>query len=59
MLIICYTCKTSSHLFKNYSQLNKINTSTSYAFTSHLHEIIIFKNRKNEKMFIKNDETKN
>jgi len=26
--IICYTCKTSSHLFKNYSQ-NKINTSAS------------------------------
>ncbi len=26
--IICYTCKTSSHLSKNYSQ-NKINTSAS------------------------------
>ncbi len=47
--IICYTCKTSSHLFKNCSQ-NKINTSASCAFTLHLHEIIISKNKKNEKM---------
>ncbi len=47
--IICYTCKISSHLFKNCSQ-NKINTSASYAFTSHLHEIVISKNKKNEKM---------
>jgi len=27
--IICYICKTSSHLFKNCSQLNKIDTSAS------------------------------
>ncbi len=47
--IICYTCKTSSHLFKNYFQ-NKINTFASYAFTLRLHEIIILKNKKNEKM---------
>ncbi len=47
--IICYTCKTSSHLFKNCSQ-NKINTSASCAFILHLHEIIILKNKKNEKM---------
>ncbi len=47
--IICYTCKTSSHLFKNCSQ-NKINTSASCAFILHLHEIIISKNKKNEKM---------
>jgi len=57
--IICYTCKTSSHLFKNCSQ-NKINTSASYAFTSHLHEIIISKNKKNEKMSsFKDSEAKN
>ncbi len=47
--IIYYTCKTSSHLFKNCFQ-NKINTSASCAFTSHLHEIVISKNKKNEKM---------
>ncbi len=47
--IICYTCKTSSHLSNNCSQ-NKINTSASQAFTSHLHEIIISKNKENEKM---------
>ena len=57
--IICYTCKTSSHLFKNCFQ-NKINTSASYAFTSCLHEIIISKNKKNEKMsFFKDSTTKN
>ncbi len=48
--IICYTCKTLNHLFKNCSQ-NKINTSASYAFTSHLHKIVISKNKKNEKIF--------
>ncbi len=47
--IICYTCKILNHLFKNCSQ-NKINTSASYAFISHLHEIVISKNKKNEKM---------
>ncbi len=58
--IICYTCKTLSHLFKNCSQLNKINTFASHAFTSCLHEIIISKNKENEKMFsFKDSETKN
>ncbi len=47
--IICYTCKISSHLFKNCSQ-NKIDTSASYAFIFRLHEIVISKNKKNEKM---------
>jgi len=47
--IIYYTCKISSHLFKNCSQ-NKINTSAFYAFISRLHEIVISKNKKNEKM---------
>ncbi len=57
--IICYTCKTSNHLFKNCSQ-NKINTSASHAFTSRLHEIIISKNKKNEKMSsFKDSEAKN
>ncbi len=58
--IICYTCKTSSHLFKNCSQ-NKINISTSCAFISRLHEIIILKNKENEKMSSskKNSEAKN
>ncbi len=57
--IICYICKTSSHLFKNCSQ-NKIDISTSWAFTSRLHKIVISKNKKNEKMSsFKNSETKN
>ncbi len=47
--IVCYICKTSSHLSKNCSQ-NKINTSASWAFTSRLHEIVISKNKENEKM---------
>jgi len=47
--IICYTCKISSHLFKNYSQ-NKVDTSASCTFILRLHEIIILKNKKNEKM---------
>jgi len=47
--IICYTCKISSHLFKNCPQ-NKVDISTSYAFTSRLHEIVISKNKENEKM---------
>ncbi len=47
--IICYTCKTSSHLFMNCSQ-NKIDTSVSCAFIFCLHEIVILKNKKNEKM---------
>ncbi len=57
--IICYICKILDHLFRNCSQ-NKINTSASYAFTLHLHEIIISKNKKNEKMSsFKNSEAKN
>jgi len=56
--IICYICKTSRHLFKNCSQ-NKINISASWAFTLRLHEIIISKNKKNEKMSFKNSEAKN
>jgi len=57
--IICYTCKISSHLFKNCSQ-NKINTSASHAFTLCLHEIVISKNKKNEKMSsFKDSEAKN
>ncbi len=47
--IVCYICKTSDHLFKNCSQ-NKINTSASRAFILRLHEIVISKNKKNEKM---------
>ncbi len=57
--IIYYICKTFDHLFKNCSQLNKINTSASCAFISRLHEIIISKNKENEKMSFKNNETKN
>ncbi len=57
--IICYICKISDHLFKNCSQ-NKINTSASHAFISRLHEIIISKNKKNEKMSsFKDNEAKN
>ncbi len=59
LFIICYTCKISNHLFKNYSQ-NKINTSASCAFIFRLHEIIISKNKKNEKMSsFKDNEAKN
>ncbi len=47
--IICYICKTSSHLSKNCSQ-NKVDTSASWAFILRLHEIIISKNKENEKM---------
>jgi len=58
--IICYTCKISCHLFKNCSQLNKIDTSASHAFIFRLHEIIISKNKKNEKMSsFEDSETKN
>ncbi len=57
--IICYICKTFNHLFKNCSQLNKIDTSASYAFISCLHEIVISKNKENEKMSFENSETKN
>ncbi len=47
--IVCYICKISSHLSKNCSQ-NKVDTSASRAFTSRLHEIVISKNKENEKM---------
>jgi len=47
--IICYTCKILSHLSKNCFQ-NKINTSAFHTFTSRLHEIVISKNKENEKM---------
>ncbi len=57
--IICYTCKASDHLFKNCFQLNKIDILTSCVFILRLHEIIILESKKNEKMFIKNDEAKN
>ncbi len=57
--IICYTCKILNYLFKNCSQ-NKINTFASCAFTSRLHEIVISKNKKNEKMsFFENSKAKN
>ncbi len=58
--IICYICKTSDHLFKNCSQ-NKINTSASHVFILRLHEIIISKNKENEKItfFFENNEAKN
>jgi len=57
--IICYICKTLDHLFKNCSQLNKIDTSASHAFISHLHEIVISKNKENKKMSFENSEAKN
>ncbi len=56
--IVCYICKISDHLFKNCSQ-NKINISTFHAFIFRLHEIIISKNKENEKMSFKNSEAKN
>ncbi len=58
--IICYICKISDHLFKNCFQ-NKIDTSASCVFTFRLHEIIISKNKENEKMtfFFENNEAKN
>ncbi len=58
-LIIYYTCKTSDHLFKNYSQQNKINTSTSRAFTPRLQKIVISEDKENEKMSFENNEIKN
>ncbi len=57
--IICYICKIFDHLFKNCSQLNKINTSASHAFIFRLHEIIISKNKENEKISFENNEAKN
>ncbi len=58
--IVCYICKISDHLFKNCFQ-NKINISASCVFTFRLHEIIISKNKENEKMtfFFENSEAKN
>ncbi len=57
--IICYICKILDHLFKNCSQLNKIDTSASRAFIFRLHEIVISKNKENEKMSFENSEAKN
>ncbi len=56
--IVCYICKISDHLFKNCSQ-NKIDILTSHAFILRLHEIIISKNKENEKMSFENSEAKN
>ncbi len=56
--IICYICKISDYLFKNCFQ-NKINTSAFYVFIFRLHEIVILKNKENEKMSCKNNKTKN
>ncbi len=57
--IVCYICKISDHLFKNCSQ-NKINILTFHAFILRLHEIIISKNKENEKMSsFKDSEAKN
>jgi len=58
MSIICFNCKASSHLSKNYSQL-KTSTSTSHAFISCLNEIIMLKEEK--KLFTEKlkNETKN
>ncbi len=56
--IICYICKTLKHLFQNCSQ-NKINIFASHAFTLRLHEIVISKNKENEKISFKNSEAKN
>ncbi len=56
--IICYICKISNYLFKNCFQ-NKINTSAFYVFIFRLHEIVILKNKENEKMSCKNNKTKN
>ncbi len=57
--IICYICKVLNHLFKNCSQ-NKIDISTSRAFISRLHEIVILENKENEKMSsFENSEAKN
>ncbi len=50
MSVICFNCKVSNHLSKNCSQL-KTSTSTSYAFTSCLNEIIMLKEEK--KLFTK------
>ncbi len=58
--IICYICKISNHLFKNCSQLNKIDISASRASTLRLHEIVISKDKENEKMSsFENSEAKN
>jgi len=57
--IICYICKILDYLFKNCFQLNKIDTSASHAFISHLHEIIISKNKENEKISFENSKIKN
>jgi len=45
MSIICFNCKVSSHLSKNYFQL-KTSTSTFHAFIFCLNEIIMSKEEK-------------
>jgi len=45
MSIICFNCKASNHLSKNYSQL-KASTLTFHAFISRLNEIIMLKEEK-------------
>ncbi len=45
MSIICFNCKVSSHLSKNYFQL-KTSTLTFHAFISRLNEIIMSKEEK-------------
>ncbi len=45
MSIICFKCKVLNHLSKNCFQM-KTSTSTSYAFISHLNEIIMSKEEK-------------
>ncbi len=58
MSIICFNCKVSNHLSKNYSHL-KTSTSTSRAFISCLNEIVMSKEEK--KLFTEKskNETKN
>ncbi len=58
MSIICFNCKVSNHLSKNYFQL-KTSTLTSCAFISCLNEIIMSKEEK--KLFTEKlkNETKN
>jgi len=58
MSIICFNCKVSNHLSKNYSQLNT-STLTSCAFISRLNEIIMLKEEKELFTEKSKNETKN
>ncbi len=58
MSIICFNCKVSNHLSKNYSQL-KTSTLTSCAFISRLNEIIMLKEEKELFTEKSKNETKN